>query len=804
MKFLHDFKYALRLLSRKLGFTVFTTLVMATGLGLSVYLFSFLHTAIFKPLPFTDGASLVQVSASQGGAKNIGMLDLHDYYEIRTNVQGMSEFGAYRYVSLNVSGSDGARRYAAVAAEPNIFELTRTKPVLGRGFSDADNRKGAENVIVIGHDAWLNQFAADPGVIDRMIRVNGESHRIIGVMPEGYLFPSTAEMWVPLHEDITTVARGAAQPVYGLAHLKDGVTKQDVNQELALIMQRLEERYPKSNNGVGAYVESIPMTAIQDGAPLIVSLQVIVFLIFVLASINVGGLLLSRAIERGKETAIRAALGAPRFRLISQMLWESAIICTLGGVIGLAIIAWGLEATESVFARINPERPAFWWNFGIDAYTVGVTVVFVLTAIVITGLLPTWRNSGGNFNAVLRDGTRGAQGRKSGRLGRILVTGEIFIAMTVLIVVGVMTIANFKTTRADYGADPENVLTAQLLLTGSKYDTTEKRLTLLQSFESRLANNAGTGDVMLLSALPGEITITSDVGVEGREYTKERGYPKANNIVVMPGSLDKLGVELRDGRYFNSGDDGPRKKTAIVTQSFAAQQFPGESPLGKRIRIVDPNSDTPDWLTIVGVVEHTIQGMPTDVSGQTSSVFRPYSQAGGELMTVAIRTQSEETAAIRTLRDTLASIDPELPAFRIESYSNLIARLATPMKFATALFLMFGLAAALLASSGIYGIMSNTIAQKTQEIGVKRALGATDRGIVREYIAKWLKQLLWGGVPGLLAGVGMGLAIQAEMTDIAVTALTLLFAIGAAVMLATYLPTKRALLLNPSEALRYE
>lgn len=803
MKFMNDFKYALRLLSKKLGFTVFTTLVMATGLGLSVYLFSFLHTAMFKPLPFTDGASLVQISTSQGGAKNIGMLDLHDYEEIRTNIPGLSEFGAYRNTSLNVSGRDGARRYAAVAAEPNIFELTRTMPMMGRGFTAADNQAGAENVVVIGYDAWQNQFAADPGVIDKMIRVNGESHRVIGVMPEGYLFPATAEMWVPLHEDAARVPRGSAQ-IYGLAHLTNGNSKQDVNRELALIMQRLEERYPKSNNGMGAYVESIPLTAIQDGAPLIVSMQVIVFLIFVLASFNVGGLLLSRAIERGKETAIRAALGAPRLRLISQMLWESAIICTLGGVIGLVILAWGLEATESVFDRINPERPAFWWDFGIDAYTLGVTALFVLTAILITGVLPAWKNSGGNFNLVLRDGTRGSQGRKSGRLSRILVTGEIFIAMTVLVVVGVMTIANFKTSRADYGADSANVQTAQLLMTGSKYDTAEKRVTFLQTFQSRLSNNAGTGDVMLLSALPGELTLTSDVGVEGREYTKERGYPKANNIVVMPGSLDKLGVELQDGRYFNSGDDGAQKKTAIVTESFVTAHFGDESPLGKRIRIVDPNSDTPDWLTIVGVVEHTIQGMPTDVTGQTPSLFRPFSQAPREQMTVAVRTQADATASVRTLRETLASIDPELPAFRIESYDDLIARLATPMKFATTLFLLFGFAASLLASSGIYGIMSNTIVQKTQEIGVKRALGATDRGIVREYIAKWMKQMLWGGVPGLLAGVGMGFAIQAEMTDLMVTAFALVFAIGAAVILATYLPTRRALRLNPSEALRYE
>lgn len=804
MMLMNDLKYALRLLAKKPGFTVFTTLVMATGLGLSVYLFSFLHTALFKPLPFPDGASLVQVSASQDGARSIRALDLHDYYEIRTNLEGLSEFGAYRNISLNVSGTDGARRYSAVAAEPNIFELTRTKPILGRGFTAADDQDGAQKVAVIGYDVWQNQFAADPAVIDQTIRVNGESHRIVGVMPQGYLFPATAEMWIPLREDATKLTRGSAGDIYGLAHLKDGFSKEDVNRDLALIMQRLEERFPKTNDGIGAYAETIPLTAIQDSAPLIYSLQIIVFLIFILASINVGGLLVSRAIERGKETAIRAALGAPRLRLISQMLWESIIICALGGAIGLLILAWGLEVTEKTFAVINPDRPAFWWDFGVDAYTVKVTVLFVLSAILITGLLPAWRNSGGNFNAVLRDGTRGSPGRKSGRLNRMLVTGEIFIAMTVLIVVGIMTIANFKTNRADYGADTGNVLTAQLVLTGANYDSPEKRTNFLKAFESRLAGSAGTGEVMFASALPGALAATSEVAVEGSEYTRERGYPKANYIVVMPGSLDKLGVELLGGRYFDSSDDGLDKRSVIVTESFAARHFPGGSPVGKRIRIVDPNTDAPDWLTVVGVVEHTIHGLPGDASGDVPSVFRPFTQAPGEQITVAMRTQAQPAETVRALRETLASIDPELPAFRIETYAEIIARLVTPMRFATTLFLLFGIAAALLASSGIYGIMSNTIAQKTQEIGVKRALGATDRWIVREYIARWLKQLLWGGVPGLLAGVAMGIAIQAELGDLVATCVALIVGIGGAVVLATYLPTRRALQLNPSEALRYE
>jgi len=285
---MNDFKYVLRLLLKKPGFTILTTLVMATGIGLSVFLFSFLNTAIFKDLPFKDGESIVQMSSSLNGARTVGMINLHDYEEVRSNLNGLSEFGSFKNLSLNVTGKDGARRYSAVAAESNIFEISRTEPILGRGFNSLENQSGAERVVVIGYDAWQNQFSGDPNIIGEVLRFNGESHRVIGVMPEGYFFPFAAEMWVPLRENASQTQRSQASDIFGLAHLSKGVSKQDVNRDLALIMQRIEERYPKTNSGVGAYIETIPLTGIQDGAPVIYSLQVIVFLILILASINVG------------------------------------------------------------------------------------------------------------------------------------------------------------------------------------------------------------------------------------------------------------------------------------------------------------------------------------------------------------------------------------------------------------------------------------------------------------------------------------------------------------------------------------
>ncbi|MES2824515.1 MAG: ADOP family duplicated permease [Pseudomonadota bacterium] len=808
MMIMNDLKYAIRLLSKKPGFTILTTLVMATGIGLSVFLFSFLNSLIFKPLPFENGDSLIQISASQNGVWKVGTLNLHDYYEIRTNLKNLAEFGSYKNVSLNVSGRDGARRYSAVAAEPNIFQLTRTKPLVGREFTTADDQVGAENVVVIGYDVWQNQFSGDPKVTDQSLRINGESHRIIGVMPEGYFFPISAEMWVPMREDATRITRGAGGNVFGLAHLQNGVSLSDVNGELAVIMQRLEERYPKTNNGIGAYVSPIPQLAVEDGAPVVRSMQFVVFLILVLASINVGNLLFSRAIERGKETAIRVALGAPRSRLISQMLWESVIICTLGGIIGFLVMIWGLEVTEKTLISFTIDRPPFWQTFGIDSYTITLSILFVISAIIFTGVLPAWKNSGSDFNAVLRDGTRGALGKKAGKLNRRLVISEIFVSMTVLIAAAVMLVANFRATNADYGADPKNILTAQVLLIESKYDTPDKQTQFVKTLESSLQNNAGIGDVMISSALPGVVTATPTMALEGKEYTKDNGYPRANYIITTPGSLEKLGVELKDGRYFNSSDDGLDKKSVIVTDSFVAHHFPNESAIGKRVRVVELDGDEPNWLTIIGVVKHTIQGSPIEEPGKTPSVFRPFSQAPRGQMTVAMKIKTDVEDVTRTLRQTLASIDSELPAFNVELYDETISRLTAPMLFGAVLFLIFGTAAAILASSGIYGVMSNTISQKTQEIGVKRALGAVEERITKEFLMAGFNQFLWGGVPGLIIGCAMGFAMSQMFgmgsADLLFIAIGLVIVIGGVVMLASYIPTKRALLMEPSAALRYE
>lgn len=803
---LSDLKYALRLLGKRPGFTALTTMVMATGIGLSVYLLVFFNTALFKDLPFEDGGSLMQVSASFNGINENNTLSVHDYHQIRTNVRGMKEFSAYSNTSVNVAGRDGARRYAAAYAEPNIFQLTRTKPLIGREFTDAENLVGAENVVVIGYDAWQNQFGGSEEALGQMLRINGESHRVIGVMPEGYFFPTIAEMWIPMRRDATKLPRGEGGSLYGLAHLEEGVTKDDINRQLNVIMQRLEQQYPKTNNGIGAYTDSLTTSVAAGGIAVVRSMQVTAILILLLAAINVGNLLFSRAVERGKETAIRVALGAPRSRLISQMVWESVIICTVGGIIGLCLMAWGLEITQGITDGFSYGRQVFWWQYGVDAYAIKLVIAFIIATILMTGLLPAWKNSDSDFNAVLRDGTRGALGKKAGRLNRLLVISEIFVSMAILIAAGVVVVASYNRTHEYNGANPEGILTGAILLPETAYDTPEKQAQFAQTLQSRLENAGSIGDVMMATALPGMATMKPSIALEGKVYDEKGGnsYPRANYIAVTPGSLAKLDITLRDGRYFSSVDDGLAKTSVLVSDSFATRHFPDTSAIGKRIRIAEFDGAEPTWLTIVGVVEHTIHGddkkLPT--------VFRPFTQAPRLGFTLAAQMKSDTASAIQTMRRVLKSIDPDLPAYRIETYEDKISRFSAPIRFISSVFMLFAGAAVILAASGIYGVMSNTISQRTQEIGVKQALGAKEERITREFLMVGFKQLLWGGIPGLIGGSAMGFAMAQvfglEGAAIAGIAVLMVSVIGSVVMVAAYVPTKRALQMEPSEALRYE
>jgi predicted permease len=806
----NDIKYTLRGLSQKPGFSVLAILVMACGIGLSVYLFSFMNTMLFKPMPFEGGERFIQVFSSQNGSRYQGMLNLHDFHEIKQNLTGISASSAFRDQTVTISQQGGNRRVNATNSRANIFSFTQTQPILGRSFTEAEDRIGAPRVVVIGYELWQNMFAGQENILNQYLRIDNEQHQIIGVMPEDYFFPFDADLWRPLRDNVEQVSREEKAQVSGLLLRNEETSIEELDEQLKLIMQRLETRYPEANNGIGAYALSPKMTSADGGMAVAYTMHIAAVLILILASVNVGNLLLSRALERSHETAIRVALGAPRGRLISQLLWESIVICSLGGLIGLCMIGWGLEVTQVITNQFYTDRPPFWWQFGIDAYTVKLFFAFLLSTILITGLLPALKSVNGDFNAVLRDGTRGALGKNTGRLNKLLVVCEIFLSITILLIAAFIIIASKKATEADYGANVENVIVSRVQLPVNRYDTAEHKTAFVNSLKATLVDMPQFEHLIISSALPGISSIRPSIAVEGKEYDQQgrASYPRVNHIAVSAGSLKHLEVGLIEGRYFNHADDQPDKNTVIVTQSFVTQFMNTEQPVGKRVRVINDSTQTLQWATIVGVVEHTIQTQPNSPEATIPSIFQPYSQSPRNAFVIATRIGGSFTATEKTLRQAVQSIDPQLAIYHVELYRQTLDRYMAPLTFVSNVLGLFGLASFVLAGCGIYGVMSNTIGQRLQEVGVKRALGANERHIICEFLWASVKQLLWGLIPGLGIGIALGVAmstiLNVSLFELLSIASILTVGLAGVVFIATYIPTKRALDMEPSHALHYQ
>ncbi|BBN83878.1 hypothetical protein PA25_38630 [Pseudoalteromonas sp. A25] len=804
----NDIKYAMRLLAKKPSFSALTVFVMATGIGLSVYLFSFMNTMLFKPLPFADGEHIIEFTTSLNGKRNFGDFNLHDFAQIQADLTSASEFSVFRNTVVSVSGRDGARRYNATDARANIFSLTRTTPLLGRTFSSDEDKVGGENVTVIGYDLWQNHFGGQEDVLSKSVKINGQNHRVIGVMPEGYYFPRRAQLWRPLKDNIQQVTREQNSQVTGLAHRKPGVSLEQIDQELNLIMQRLAERYPKTNAGIGAYALTMHMSTADGGMPVVYIMHLAAVLILILASVNVGNLLLSRAVERSQETAIRVALGAPTGRLLSQLLWESIFICGLGGLIGLLVLGWGLELTQTITNQFFTDRPPFWWDFGIDAYTLKIFFAFLLGTIFVTGFLPAWRNINGDFNAVLRDGTRGALGKNAGKLNKALVVGEVFLSITILIVAAVMITASFKATYADYGVNTTNKIVGQVTLPSEQFKTDEQKAQFVHALNAQLVSQNVLQNSVIMSRLPGFSDTQKAIAVAGQEYAKQNlaSYPRANQIATFPGALSKLEAQLIDGRFFNDADNKANIHNVIVTDSFVEQHMNGGSAVGQRIQFINEDSTKGPWYTIIGVTKHVIQNTPNrDKQVKLPSVYVPFAQTPRSSIFIAADINSELATAKTALTNTIKEVAPDLPIYNIDLYDARLTQRVAPLTFVGGVLMLFGLASFLLAASGIYGVMANTISQRTQEIGVKRALGASEQKITTEFLISGTKQLLLGAVPGLGIGLALGYAmsvpIGVEFTDVAVAAVVLTVLLSAVVLLATYLPTKRAVEHEPAYAL---
>jgi predicted permease len=797
-----DVRYALRLLRRSPFFTVLTIAVLGGGLGLSIFTFSFLHIAMVRPLPLHEGERVVRIMEGRTGS-----IDAAEFAALRPALRTVTGVGAYSWREL-ILGSDGARRAVhAAAAEWNIFEVTRTPPMLGRGFRIDDERPGAEPVIVLGHRTWEVAFGSDPGIVGRLVPIDGVPTRVIGVMPAGYGFPVAADAWVPIPTSLLEARVPDVARVQAWARLAGGATTSSARSELETLLSRVRRERAAGMSGEApaarVVVQSFQRAQIGDEAPLVFGvLNLLATLILLLACINVTNLLLARANERARETAVRLALGAPRARLILQGLWESVLLCVAGGVLATALAAWGLDAIDG-WAQSNLEgNLAFWWKWRADGTTVLAAGAFVTLTLAVLGAATSLRATQVHINAVLADGGARTGGRREARTARVLVATQVGV-VSVLMFFGVLSaIVAWRVAHLDVGFDTRHLLQAGVEPAADRQDTRAKRDAFWLGIHEALAAQPEIDAFVLRNGL-------ADIGSRGGELVIDGdslggGARPTAYVQAAIGSLDVFGVGVIDGRSL-SRDDGPSAPpVALVSRSLATRHWPGRSPIGARVRLSGLDAKEPT-RTVVGVVEDMIMGAPLSRDRSPLAVWVPLRQVDAPYAVAIFRHRGNVAATRAGFHEAHRNVDPLLPVGSVQTFEEILGKSALLARSVTKLFAAcFGFAL-LLAVSGTYGLMSRSIGQRTREIGVRRALGATDRVIVRLLLGQGARQLGVGALVALpfmlLVGVGFAMYVPIALPIATGAGVLVAATVIGVVLAATWLPTRRALMVTVRDAL---
>lgn len=829
-----ELKYTARMLLKKPIFTALTILIVAIGLGLTIYAYSILNNLVFKPMTMNGDTELVAIEATfdynhqfrrtadpfhlQQLEQQLGLFTDTAFYQEGTTFAGGSK-------STN-SKLSLAQKYNSTYASWNIFEIAGVQPILGRGFSPEDFQQGAEPVFVLSYAIWQRDFNGDANIIGQTVPLDAFPTRVIGVMPEGFSFPQYAQIWQPLSADYLKPIEASNNSAYGIARLKPDVSINQVEQGVASYNQQVmpelmkDFRWRLSDNGQYLMVKPYKYASIIQYYNIFIALFVVVFLILALACINVSNLLLARVNERLKEIAIRVALGIPRKRLILQMLWESVFICCTGGIFALLFAAYGLEVSNSILNNnfsVISDKP-FWWQLTLDNSAIILLIVSVILMIIITGLIPAIRSLSNDFNAVIRDGTRGAISKKAARAGKVLVISEILLSCVVLVIASILLVTGYSAGTADYGVDTDKRLTAQIQLSPEKlpvrrgtefeYQDRINRSDVFYKLKDALEAMPNIEGVAMMSQLPGRGEGTSYFEIEGRAAQVYNENPYSNNELVARDSWRAIGMKIIQGRDFDYRDREDGVLSIMINQTIAEQFFPNNDAVGQRVRRANANGASDTWYTIVGVVSDTFHGSTMRSSSAAYNTYHSMDNLGAMRMYVAIQYQGSEVATKQALIDAVNFVDPDIGIYHIQSYDDLINQPMLLMLSVSKIFLLCGIIAAFLAASGIYAMAANSITQRTQEIGIRRALGSPDNHIIKLFMNQAISQLSIG----LAIGVTLSLVLVSTMTNTIVISntsyvLSLLcvpILIIVMVLMATLIPAKKVIKMEPSDALHHD
>ena len=803
-----DIRYALRQLRKNPGFAAVAVITLALGIGANTAIFSVVNAVLLRPLPYKDDGRLVVVL--HNGRNPVAPANFADWQSQSRSFESM---GAAESWSPNLTSTNNPENLVGLRITSEILPMLGVRPLLGRMFLPEEQQPGKDLEVVLSYSLWQNHFGGDARVPGRTVSLNGQSYTIVGVMPRDFQFApfwvTKATIWAPLALGERLTSRGG-NSLRVFARLKDGVTLQQAQAEMAGIANRLERQYPGTNRNV--QVVSLREKVVGNIRPALLVLLGAVGFVLLIGCANVAHMFLARSAARQREIAVRAALGAIRWRVLRQFLVESILIALLGGACGLLLALWGTRALIALGPQDIPRLA----TVGVDQ----TVLLFVLAVSLITGLLfgilPAWKASAANVSEALKEGERGSsEGVGRNRLRSLLVSSEFAFAVVLLAGAGLMIRTFFAVRNIDPGFDPHNVLTMMVRILGTEETAAGRTGPFYQQVLQRVRTIPGVQSASAINHLP----LAGDqwgfpFHVEGHPLERPGESPVATYRAVFPGYFNTMRIPVLNGRDFTEADNRSVPDAVVINDYMARGYWPGEDPIGKRITFDDPQKN-PSWMTVVGVVKNTVRS--NWVNPAEEEAFVPYLQSKSYLqnpsgphayITLVVRTADDPTNLASTVQAAIHSIDANVPISEVQTMEQVVTGATGESRFYLTLLGAFACVALVLAGVGIYGVMSYSVSRRVHEMGIRMALGAQREDV--------LKLVVWHGAVLAIAGIAVGVAGALALTRLMSGLLyetkpadpaafaAAVAVLGLVAVVSSYIPARRAAKVDPMLALRYE
>ncbi len=811
---LFDLNYTWRLIRKKAGFNALCVVVIALGLCVSVVDYYFVSILAYKNLDFPRGERISLLKVARDSTNLVPVDSGWDGFRFRFLQDNSSSFEELGAMDINAIGvlSDGevSERISTAKITPNLLGITDVQPSLGRGLTNGDALLGASRVAVISHDLWQSYYNGRTDVVGHAALVNGELTTIVGVFPEGFAFPYSHDLWLPLQLPVESVPEETSNVMLaGL--LAEGVSRDQASDDTQRVLAQLTTQFPEIYQDFPVAVTPYVQLNNSGIEPITQTMLAAMLIIILLSCVNVANLIWVRTSERYHELLIQCAIGATRWHLVRQVLLESLLVCALGGVVGIALIFGVMELFKVVLIAFRLSNTPFWIQPGLDAQLIFIALAVLGFIWLVAGGIPAWKISRLDKGEIISGGSKGIASTAGNTVNDGLVGFELVTSIFLLIVSGALVIGIQQASRTDFGADPVNLHSANLALPAAEYPDAESRLGFVDALRAELEALPMIESATYATAIPARSGTFTPYLLEGQDRVDERDTPRQFVVSVADNYLQTLGVELLAGRFFDGGDTASSLPVVIVDQLFADSLVNGSivqdraSLIGRRL-LIDPRQND-EWVTIVGITSHLVQTQPLGGRDLLTSLYRPYSQRSIATASMVVKTMNESFLPMEDMKVAAAAIDRNIPLYSFESFADTFFDSMVGLTMTAYMFIAMSAVTLLLAASGVYAIISRSVLQRTHETGVRRSLGSSDRQAIMRFVRKGVNYLagaiLLGGMGAVLVTQGFAAFLPQIMSFLPLTIVSVIVMFSLVILGSSYLPARRIVALDPGDALHY-